>query len=475
MNSMNSTNGHGAAEAAPGHKKALHPILMMLGILVFAMALTYVLDAGQFRRNGHLVEPGSYQHVEKSNSPAALFALSMPKSTAERAYPASALSLFRAIPDGLTKASALIFMVMFVGGMFEVFKKTGALDSGLNRLVAISRGNLYVLAPVLIIAIGLGSTFLGIMSEYLVLLPVVLALGERLKLSPILSLAMLAFGAKLGYVASVSNPIVLPVAQGIAGVPLFSGATVRFAVFVVVIAISIAYFIRCLRRARYEAIGAPPADAGITRSHKAVLMVMALATVVLVWAAPEFKWHNGELSAFYIFLAIAIAAAGGLGAREAADAFVQGMKGMMLAALLIGLAATIELILQRSMILDTVIDKLSSMVIGKPPAIVAMGIMGIEAVLDLLVPSTSGKAAISMPILAPIAHLSGLSPQTCVLAFLLGNGIMGIVNPASGLTLAFLAISKVGYGQWLRFAMPLVVILAVVAMVTVTLATRFGY
>ena len=470
---MNSTST--SAEPASGHKRALHPILMMLGILLFAMALTYLLDAGQFRRNGHLVEPGSYQHIEKSNSPKALFVLSMPDSTAERAYPASAVSLFRAIPDGLTKTSALIFMVMFVGGMFEVFKKTGALDSGLNRLVAVSRGNLYLLAPVLILAIGLGSTFLGLMSEYLVLLPVVLALGERLKLSPILSLAMLAFGAKLGYVASVSNPIVLPVAQGIAGVPLFSGAMVRFVVFVIAVLTAIGYFIYSLRRTNYQAIRSMPADSTITRSQKAVLLLMALATVVLVWAAPEFKWHNGELSAFYIFLAMMIAVAGKLGAREAADAFVQGMKGMMLAALLIGLAATIEIILQRSMVLDTVIDKLSSMVNGQPPAIVATGIMAIEAILDLLVPSTSGKAAISMPILAPIAHISGLSPQTCVLAFLLGNGIMGIINPASGLTLAFLAISKVGYGQWVRFAMPLVLMLSFIAIVTVSLAANFGY
>ncbi|OMW45530.1 hypothetical protein AQ810_17165 [Burkholderia pseudomallei] len=202
---------------------------------------------------------------------------------------------------------------------------------------------------------------------------------------------------------------------------------------------------------------------------------MIAAIVVLMLAAPEFKWRNGELSAFYIFLAIVIAVAGNLSARDAADAFVQGMKGMMLAALLIGLAATIELVLQRSLVLDTVIDKLAALISGKPPATVASGIMAIEAILDLLVPSTSGKAAISMPILAPIAHIAGLSGQTCVLSFLLGNGIMGIINPASGMTLAFLAISKVGYIQWVRFAMPLVLALTLMAVVTVSLAASFGY
>ncbi|WP_144141415.1 SLC13 family permease [Paraburkholderia sp. BCC1884] len=463
------------AHAPTAHKRSLHPILMMLGILLIAMALTYLLDAGQFQRHQNLVEPGSYQRIEKTADPLAIFALSMPASTAARAYPASALSLFRAIPDGLTRTSSLIFMVMFVGGMFEVFKRTGALDAGLDRLVSVSRGNMYVLAPLLILTVGLGSTFLGLMSEYLVLLPVVLALGERLKISPMLSLAMLAFGAKLGYVASVSNPIVLPVAQSIAGVPLFSGAGVRLIVFAVAMAIAIAYFLYQLRLTRYEAIRHTAPASRMATPHRLVLLVMGLATVVLVFAAREFKWHNGELSAFYIFLGIAIAVTGRLGAREAADAFVQGMKGMMLAALLIGLAATIELVLQRSMVLDTVIERLSELVNGHPPAFVASGIMVIEAVLDLLVPSTSGKAAISMPILAPIAHLAGLSGQTVVLAFLLGNGIMGIVNPASGLTLAFLAISRVGYGQWVRFALPLVLIMSVAAVVIVTLATEFGY
>ncbi|MFJ3055380.1 YfcC family protein [Herbaspirillum sp. NPDC087042] len=464
-----------SAEGATPHKRTLHPILMMLGILVMAMSLTYLLDAGQFARNGKLVEPGSYQAIDKHNDLLTLFSLSTPASSVERAYPATAVSLLRAIPDGLTKTSALIFMVMFVGGMFEVFKRTGALDAGLDRLVHASRGNLYVLGPLLITVIGLGSTFLGLMSEYLVLLPIVLALGERLKISPLLSLSMLAFGAKLGYVASVSNPIVLPVAQGIASVPLFSGAGLRLVVFVLAIVMAVAYFLYRLRGSGYAIITEVQAVPRLAGVHKAVLLVIAAATLVLVWAAPEFKWHNGELSAFYIALAMVIAMVGRLGAREAADAFVQGMKGMMLAALLIGLAATIELVLQRSMVLDTVIVKLASLVEGQSRAVVGSGIMLIEAVLDLLVPSTSGKAAISMPILAPIAHLSGLSGQTCVLAFLLGNGIMGIINPSSGLTLAFLAISRVGYGQWVRFALPLVLALSVMAVVVVTIAAEIGY
>jgi uncharacterized ion transporter superfamily protein YfcC len=148
---------------------------------------------------------------------------------------------------------------------------------------------------------------------------------------------------------------------------------------------------------------------------------------------------------------------------------------MVLAGLLIGLAATVELVLQRSLVLDTVIERLSSWVSGNPPTFVAGGIMAIEALLDLLLPSTAGKAAISMPILAPIAHIAGLGKQTTVLAFLLGGGLMGGINPTSGLTLAYLAIAQVGYGQWLRFALPLIICLAILALGFLWLAVQIGY
>lgn len=366
-------------------------------------------------------------------------------------------------------------MVMFVGGMFEIFKKTGALDAGLDTLVTLSGGRITILAPVLILAIDLGSTFLGLMSEYIVLLPILLDLGKRLKLSPILCLAILSFGAKLGYVASVSNPIVLPVAQSIAGVPLFSGTLIRFYIFITLILISIGYFLFKLSQSNHDSLAQTPIPTPLLTRHRIVLGLMGIATLVLIWAAPKYKWHSNELSAFYIFLAMLIATAGRLKAREAADAFIQGMKGMMLAGLLIGLATTIELLLKQSLVLDTVIDKLANLVTGQPPVIVAIGIMMIETVLDLLIPSTSGKAAISIPILAPIAHLAGLSPQTCVLAFLLGNGIMGLINPSSGLNLAFLAIAKISYSQWLRFALPLVMVLWLAAGGILVLAAQFGY
>lgn len=472
---MNTTMNETKAHVGRAVKSPLHPVLMMLGVLLVALALTYVLGAGEYTRHGKTVVAGSYQAIEKTASWSDLFSLAAPTSTPERAYPASFISLIRTIPDGLSKTSGLIFMVMFVGGMFEIFKETGALDAGLDRLVIFSRGNMYVLSAILIVAVGMGGTFLGLASEYLVLLPVLLALGQRLNVPPIMSLAILEFGGRLGYAASISNPVVLPIAQSVLEVPLFSGAGIRAVVFVTFIVLAVAYFAWKLKRTGYEVTVQQLSGTPMTAAHRCVLAVIVGAVFVLIFVAPRFKWHYGELSAFYIFLAGLLGILGRLKGSVIAEAFVKGMRNMMLAGLLIGLAATVELVLQRSLVLDTVIERLSSWIAGHSPTIVASGIMGLEAMLDLLLPSTSGKAAISMPILAPIAHMSGLGSQTTVLAFLFGGGLMGAINPTSGLTLAYLAIAQVGYGQWVKFAVPLMAGLALVGIGFLWIAVQIGY
>jgi len=151
------------------------------------------------------------------------------------------------------------------------------------------------------------------------------------------------------------------------------------------------------------------------------------------------------------------------------------MKGMILGGLLIGLASSVEIILRDSLVLDTVIYDLASWVEGKSAVVVAQGMVLIEVVLDILIPSTSGKAAISMPLLGPIGTLSGVSAQTTVLAFLFGNGLTNMVTPTSGMLLAYLATGGVGYGEWLRFILPLVAVLFVLSMVIMAIAVGIGY
>jgi uncharacterized ion transporter superfamily protein YfcC len=176
----------------------------------------------------------------------------------------------------------------------------------------------------------------------------------------------------------------------------------------------------------------------------------------------------------YIAVAIAIAAIGGVGSRESAQAFVRGMQGMVLAALLVGLAAAVEVILREGEVLDSIIAFLSRAVEGKPPIVVANLMMVIQMIIDVFIPSTSGKAAVTMPILGPIGHLSGVSGQITVQAFLFGNGLMNTLTPTSGMLLAYLATGKVAYGAWIRFILPLALVLLVLCMIALSIGVLIG-
>lgn len=445
----------------------LHPVLIMLWVLLGAVALTHVLDAGVYKRHGKLVVPGTYQVVPKTIGLPALLAPTAPDAKARPARAAGVVALFTSVPAGMLKNANLIVMVLFVGGMFGVLRRTGAIDAGVDRLLHATSGNAYLVTIALMVVLALGSTFLGFISEYLVIIPLVGMIGQRLGLPNLFAVAVVGVAAKIGYVASVTNPVALAVAQPLAGVPVFSGALVRFALFAVMLTIGVAYVLIWLRR---QPRSAHPATASrLAPRQAAVLLTLLLGGVALLTGTRLWEWASPELSAVYLAMSLALALAGGLGAAAAADAFLDGMKAMLLAALLIGLAGAVEVILSGSLALDTVIHHAAATVDGHPPQTVALGLMGTEMVLDILVPSVSGKAAISIPILAPIGHLAGVAPQMTVLAFLMGGGLMNMVTPTSGMLLAYLSASRVTYGEWIRFIAPLFIGLTVVCGVILVL------
>jgi uncharacterized ion transporter superfamily protein YfcC len=383
--------------------------------------------------------------------------------------------VFRSIPAGVAQASGLIFMILSIGGMFGVLRATGALDKGIERLLAATRGNVYLLAPLLMLAISAGSTFLGLISEYLMIIPLALALAGRLRLDALFATALVAIPAKIGYLASVTNPLPLAIAQPLVGVPVFSGAGLRLAIYVLYLALGILYLLRYVRRSGFAAPPIEPDSAPLPARHFAVLASLGMAVGVVVAGARSWGWGNGELAAFYLALSCLVALLGGVPARHAAESFLEGMKGMVLAALLVGLAGAVEIVLKDGQVLDTIINGLAAMAQGKPPVVVAQSLVVIEMILDVLIPSTSGKAAISMPVLGPIAQLSGVSGQTTVLAYLFGNGITNMITPTSGMLLAYLATGRVGYGEWLRFILPLVALLTALSLAAAAFAVVIGY
>jgi uncharacterized ion transporter superfamily protein YfcC len=451
-----------------------HALVMMLIVIAGAVALTYVVPSGAYvRTTNGLVVPGTFHVIPKSYADALRGVASSPTLAA----PASPLAIVTAIPTGMVRQAALIFMILFVGGMFGVLQQTGALESGIARLVAVTHGNVFLVAPVVMVMLAAGSSFLGLISEYLVLIPIAVVLAERLGYDALFGTAMVTIAAKIGYLTSVTNPIALAVAQPIVGVPVFSGAGFRAVTLLVFLPLGIWFLLRSARRT--ETLGAPsilpPVDApAMPARHVAALFVLLAAVVLMVVGVQRFDWGNPELSAMYIGIALLLALVGGLGSRDTAQAFLRGMQGMMLAAILVGLAAAVEVVLRDALVLDSVVAFFANAVEGKAPIIVANLMMGAQMIIDVFIPSTSGKAAVTMPILGPIGHLSGVTGQVTVQAFLFGNGLMNTLTPTSGMLLAYLAAGRVSYGQWIRFVAPLALLLLALCVVALVVAVMIG-
>jgi uncharacterized ion transporter superfamily protein YfcC len=304
---------------------------------------------------------------------------------------------------------------------------------------------------------------------------VVVLLANRLGLDNLVGLAIVTIAAKIGYMTSVTNPLPLLIAQPIVGVPVFSGAGFRLVTFVLYLGVGILFLLWHVRRNGYRPDGGVAHDPSpLEGRHQVIIWVLAGAILVLLYGAQKLDWGNPELGAFYIVLGVLIAVIGRLPSRQTAVAFLDGMKGMVLAAVLVGLARAVEVVLRDGMIMDTIIHTLSRTVHGSHPAVVAQMMVGIQMLLDVLIPSTSGQAAVTMPILGPIAQLAGVSGQVSVSAFIFGNGLTNTITPTSGMLLAYLATANVPYGQWVRFVIPLVGILALMSLAAISVAVFIG-
>ncbi len=323
------------------------------------------------------------------------------------------------------------------------------------------------------IAISAGSTFLGLISEYLLIIPIVIALAQRMGRSRLFGFAMVTLAAKVGYLASVTNPVALLIAQPIVGVAVFSGAALRFGIWAVLLAIAIVIVLRLGRSDGHQQVECH--DAPLSLNHLLVLLTVGATVLLLICGSAMLGWRDAQFASLFVVAALIMGVAVGMTPRQGAHAFVDGMKSMMLAALLIGMARGVELVLRDGRILDTIIAFASHHVAHLSPVIVAPLVMVFEMFLTLLIPSTSAKAALSIPILGPIAHTVGVSGQVTVLAFLLGNGLMNMFAPTSGMLLAYLATAEMAYSRWCRFVLPVFGLFTVLSIGALVIAVLIDY
>ncbi len=444
-----------------------HPLILIFAMIIIAQVFTYVLPRGNFERDDRKVLPGTYQEVE---------AASLPWHAA-----------LTSIPKGMEKAADVIFFVFIVGGVIQVLRATGAIDALIGASIRrLGHNPLYLVAGMTILC-SLGSTSVGMAEEYMPFIPILVTMCLALKMDAIVAMGIVYIGAAIGYGCAALNPFTVLIAQDIAGLPLTSGQGFRWLLLLVCLAVGIHHLMAYAKQVRstpstslvsdvdYTHGFKIPADSQFTGRRLLVLGIFLAGISLFVVGVARWEWYLTELCAVFLGTAILSAIAARLSLNVSAEAFCQGAADMTTTALLIGFARTIETVLTDGQVIDTIIHHIASTLEGGNAYLSAVGMLGVQSVCNLLIPSGSGQAYVTMPIMAPLADLTGITRQTAVLAYQLGDGFMNAIVPTNALLMGMLALGRIPYHRWLQFVLPLMAKLYLIAIIALMLGVKLGY
>jgi uncharacterized ion transporter superfamily protein YfcC len=394
--------------------------------------------------------------------------------------------------------------ILVIGGFLGVTMQTGAIQTGIARVVERLRGREKLLIPILMILFALGGTSYGMAEESLAFYALILSVMVAAGYDRLVAAALLLLGCGVGVLGSTINPFATGIASGFAGTTIVDGLIGRLVILVVGLAICIWWVMRYANRvhARPEtsmlagevAVGSgtvpatdEAAEAGVgaagtlTGRHKAILVTFFLAFIammvgVIPWSdlgitriATRFWWFP-EMTASFLFFAIVIGVLAGMREGTFTDSFVNGARDLLGVALIIGVARGISVIMNNGQITDTVLYWAEQAVSGLGGVAFVNLMFGLFIPLTFLIPSSSGLATVAMPIMSPLAGLADVDPALVVTAFQSGNGLVNIVNPTFAVVMGGLAIARVGYGTWLRFVWPVLVMLAILVVVVLSVS-----
>jgi len=434
-----------------------HPLVLLTGCVALAAAASWVLPAGEYQRRD---DPAAGRRVVVAGTYHAV---------APR--PVGPFRALVAIPRGMADAGAVIFFVFLIGAAFTVVDRTGALRQAVDALVRRFARHETLVVPAACLAFALGGALDNMKEEIIALVPVALLLTRRLGYPAVTAVAMSLGAAAVGAAFSPINPFQVGIAQQLAQIPLLSGSLFRMAFLALAVAAWIWGTMRHARRARAEPGAGADERPDPLGSRQITVLLLVLATfVVLVWGVLRHHWGFDEMSALFFAMGVVAGFAGGLGVAGTAQAFVDGVRAMAYAGLLIGFARAIYVVLDDGRIVDTVVHGLFTPIAGLPLALSALAMMVVHTAVHVPVPSPSGHAVLTLPILVPLSDLLGLSRQVTVLAYQYGAGLCELLTPTNGALMAILATAGVRYEEWIRFAAPVYLRLAALGMVAIAVA-----
>ena len=470
-------------------KEPMNPLIILALILIVVAILTYIVPAGEFDRTPvegqdyEAIDVDSFHYVDKN--------------------PTTPVGLLKSFTLGLQGAADIIFFLLIIGGAFQVVTATGALDAGLSNLVYKMKGKEKIFIPICILIFSLISAVAACCEEYLAFLPLMYVICVAMGFDSLTAVALLFGSSAVGYAGGMMNAFTVGVAQGIAGInnPPFNGMWFRWIVWAVLACATILYVfwhahtvkehpeknsMLLIDKKYAEEIDTEKPEP-ITGRQKIVLLLFALSFIAvgicvllpqLDWFSerfPDYEFYMDEMSALFLLLAIVAGFAGGLGLNKTANEFAAGCGNLLWAGLIIGLCKAITMVMQDAGIMDTLIYSMGMVLQNLPRQVSGIGMFVLQDLLNVLIPSGSGQAAVTMPFMAPLSDVLGIPRQCAILAFQMGDAFTNVITPTSGELMAALAICHIPYKKWFRYWGPMWGIWCVIACVFMVIAVSIGY
>lgn len=490
-----------AADPVPAHRP-VDTGLLIFGIIVLGAALTWIVPAGAFEKSTIDVPGVGAREVVVPGS----FAL-LPD-----AEPQGPGAVLLAPIRGIVEAADIIAFVLLVGGAFAVLQRTGAVDAGLRRLVEASRRSRRLEAlviPGFMVLFSLGGAIFGMAEETIPFVLIFVPLARSLGYDAVVGVAIPFVGSQAGFAAAFLNPFTIGVAQGIADVPLFSGIALRAVVWVLVTAVAVAFVVRYAGRIKAdpsrsvvagleagaderegpsrEGGGRSPRPSGgdhdpsspeagvLSTRDSAVLLTFAAGIGLLVFGVLRWGWYIEEIAALFVGLGIALGIVGRLRPGEISSGFMRGARDLVATAMIIGLARGILVVLEDGQVIDTLLHGMATLVGDLGAVGSAWAMFAVQTGLNFFVPSGSGQAALTMPIMAPLADLVGLSRQIAVLAYQLGDGFTNLIIPTNAVLIGAISLGGVPWDRWAKWMLPLQGVFVLIGLATLAVAVALGY
>jgi len=462
--------------------KVPHTLVILFSMVILAQILTYVIPAGSFDRvendAGRLqVVPGSFHRTPETPA-------------------LSPMAFLMAIPKGLSDAHTIILFVLIIGGAFAVLRYTGAMDAGMGSLLRRWGKKPFWLVAGGIIIFAAGSSTVGFGEEYYPFVPVLIGMTLALGYDRLTAIAIIMIGYGAGFGAATINPFTTLIAQDIAGLEPASGLWYRLVLFFVFVPIGIHHVWSYAKKVKRDPGTSLVADvsipdglsipnreksetmgkqASMTAKQKLILIAVGSAMVLLVFGMSMWHWGLDEMQGVFVALTLIIAIIARIGPNRLATEFSIGAASLTSVALLIGVARGIQVILSEGGVVDTMVYWLSVPVQILPGALSAVGMFFVQTITNFFIPSGSGQAFVTMPIMAPLSDLVGVSRQVAVLAFQFGDGFSNILIPTQYVLIGILAMAGVPYDRWVRFIWPFMVKLGIAGSIALAVAVLMGY